>query len=318
MHIRSLLLALLTLTTARAELTDEQKKVPLEADTHDPKLAKIVILAGGVNNAPGQHEFFAGSALIMDWLKQNGPVWPVIAADGWPKDERIFDGARSVVVFAEGGPKTPFLEPARMERMRKLMAAGTGFVMLHQSVDIPEEQAPEVEKWIGGVWTKDIGSRGHWDMAFDQFPSHPITRGVKPFFVPFDGWLYNLHFAEHGVVPLFTGVVPDKSRSTPDAKEHNGRAETIGWAYERSDGGRSFAFTGCHMHKNWQLESQRRLVINGILWTAKLEVPESGAKVDLDPAELTKNLDNKPKPAPKPAAAKTATPVPDAPKPAAQ
>ena len=72
--------------------------------------------------------------------------------------------------------------------------------------------------------------------------------------------------------------VPDKSRTTPDARAHNGRAETIGWAYERPDGGRSFAFTGCDLHRNWQVESQRRLVVNGILWTAKLEVPEAGAR----------------------------------------
>ena len=203
-----------------------------------------------------------------------------------------------------------------MERMRKLDTAGRG---IRDAASIRgyslKEQALEVESWIGGVWTKDIGSRGHWDMSFDQPPSHSVTRGIKPFFVPFDGWLYNLHFAEHGVVPLFSGAVPDKSRSTPDAKEHNGRPEVIGWAYERPDGGRSFAFTGCDLHRNWQVESQRRMVTNGILWTAKLEVPESGAKVDLDPADLAKNLDDKPKPAPKAEAVKPAAPAEPAPKP---
>ena len=72
--------------------------------------------------------------------------------------------------------------------MRKPMAAGTGFVMLHQSVDIPEAQAPDVQAWLGGAWTKDIGCRGHWDMAFDQFPTHPTMRGVQPFAAP-AGWL---------------------------------------------------------------------------------------------------------------------------------
>ena len=303
MHLRPLLLAFLAITTARAELTEEQKRVPLEADAHDPKLAKIVLLAGGVSNKPGQHEYFAGCALMMDWLKQNGGVWPVMAANGWPQDESIFAGARTVVIYADGGAKLPFLDPARLALMRKLMAGGAGFVMLHQSVDVPEAQAPEVQAWLGGAWTKDIGCRGHWDMAFDQFPSHPTMRGVQSFAAPLDGWLYNLHFADHGVTPLLSGAVPDKSRTTPDAQAHTGRAETIGWAYERPDGGRSFAFTGCDLHRNWQVESQRRLVVNGILWTAKLEVPEAGAKVEFNPAELAKNLDDKPKPTPKPAVA---------------
>ena len=86
---------------------------------------------------------------------------------------------------------------------------------------------------------------------------------------------------------------PDQVRGTPDAKAHPGREEVLAWAFERADGGRSFGFTGAHFHRNWGDENFRRLVVNAILWTAKVEVPPNGAKVDLDPADLTKNLDAK-------------------------
>ena len=250
MKLQLLLAAILTVApiSLHAELTAEQRTVPLEVPPPDPALAKIVILAGVPSNHPGQHEYFAGCVLMAGWLKQNGGIWPVLAANGWPKDERIFEGARAVVCYADGGPKLPFLNPARLETMRALMARGTGFVMLHQSVDVPEAHAPDIQSWLGGVWTKDIGCRGHWDMEFSNFPAHPIMRGVQPFAAPLDGWLYNLHFAEHGVTPLLTGAVPDNSRTTADAKAHLGRAETIAWTYERPDGGRSFAFTGCDLH----------------------------------------------------------------------
>ena len=287
---------------ARADITDEQRRVPLEADSPDPKLAKIVLLAGSVSNKAGQHEYFAGCAMMSGWLKQTPGVWPVMAADGWPKDERIFDGARAVVVYADGGVKLPFLEPARWEKMKSLMGKGTGLVMLHQAVDVPEDRADEIKAWLGGAWTKDIGSRGHWDMSFADFPKHPATRGVKSFSAPHDGWLFNLHFAD-GATPLVSGQVPDKSRSTADAKAHNGRAETIGWAFERANGGRSFAFTGCDLHRNWQEEGQRRLVTNGILWAAKVEVPEGGAPVAFESGDLGKNLDAKPQAAAKAAPA---------------
>ena len=92
-------------TLARAELTDEQKKVPLEADTPDASLAKIVLLAGPVSNKPGQHEYFSGCAMLMKCLKQTPSVWPVMAAEGWPKNEAIFKGAKSVVIYMDGGPK---------------------------------------------------------------------------------------------------------------------------------------------------------------------------------------------------------------------
>jgi Trehalose utilisation len=294
--ILSTLFVLLLASAAWAELTEEQRGVPIEADTTDAKLAKIVLIAGTPSNKAGQHEYFAGCALMMDWLKQNPGVWPVLVADGWPRNDAILDGARAVVVFADGGPKLPFLEPGRMERIRGLMGKGTGVVMLHQAVDVPEDHAETLKQWLGGAWTKDIGCRGHWDMEFTAFPEHPITRGVKPFAAPLDGWLYNLHFAP-GAIPLVSGQVPDKMRTTADAKANAGRAETIGWAFERADGGRSFAFTGCDLHRNWQVESQRRLVTNGILWAAKIDVPADGANVAMATADLAKNLDAKPAPA---------------------
>jgi len=120
-----------------------------------------------------------------------------------------------------------------------------------------------------------------------------VARGVTPVAAPGDGWRYNMHFAEKGVVPLLVGAVPDKSRSTADAKKYPGRDEVIAWAYTRRDGGRGFSFTGADLHKSWEYPSQRTLVLNGILWSARLPVPEGGAKATFDPASLERNLDDK-------------------------
>lgn len=288
----------LALAATAAALTPEQQQVPLEAAPTDAKLAKIVLIAGSVSNKTGQHEYFAGCTLMQRWLKAETGVWPTMAAEGWPQDERIFEGARAVVIYSDGGAKTPFLTPERWGKLEKLMKSGTGLVMLHQSVEVPADKADVLRDWLGGVFQPDIGSRGHWDMEFSKFPTHPIMRGVTPFSAPLDGWLFNLHFAEKAT-PLLVGQVPDKNRTTDDAKAHAGRDEVIGWAYERLGGGRSFAFTGCDLHRNWGVESQRRFVINGILWAAGQEVPANGAKVPLDQADLSKWFDDKPKPAPK-------------------
>jgi len=294
-----LLLAVLTVLplVAFAELTEEQLRLPLEKESPDPKLTKIVLIAGAPSNKAGQHEYFAGCAMMMDWLKQTPGVWPVMVADGWPKNEAVLDGAKAVVVYADGGAKLSFLEPARWARIKQLMDKGTGLVMLHQAVEVPEAQAEELKSWLGAVWQKDIGSRGHWDMEFAEFPKHPINQGVTAFAAPFDGWLYNLHFAP-SATPLLSGQVPDKNRTTADAKAHAGRPEVVAWSFERPNGGRSFAFTGCDLHRNWSVESQRRFVTNGILWAAKVEVPANGAAVPFSPEVLTRNLDAKPLPKP--------------------
>jgi hypothetical protein len=53
------------------------------------------------------------------------------------------------------------------------------------------------------------------------------------------------------------------------------------------------------LHRNWQVESQRRFVTNGILWSAKLDVPATGAGVPFSPTALAANLDAKAAPKPK-------------------
>ncbi|MBX7212091.1 MAG: ThuA domain-containing protein [Verrucomicrobiaceae bacterium] len=277
----------------RSEQTAEQRNIPLEADTKDGTKVKIVLLAGSPSNKPGQHEYFAGCALMMEWLKAVPGVWPVLVADGWPRNEAILDGAKCVVSYMDGGAKMAFLDPARWARMKKLAAAGTGLVVLHQGVDCPDENAAEFRQWFGAVFQKDIGCRGHWDVKFDAIPDHPVNTGISPFDLTKDGWLYNLHFAPAGVTPLLAAMMPDKSRTTGDAKSHTGRAETVAWSYERPGGGRSFGFTGCDLHKNWDVDAQRKLVLHGILWAAGMSVPAGGVKSACTADDLMRNLDRK-------------------------
>jgi hypothetical protein len=292
----------------------DQSGVPLEVDAPDAKLTKIVLLAGGPSSKPMAHEYFAGCALLMDWLKQQPGVWPVMARD-WPKNEKVLEGAKCVVYFGDGGGKQPFVEPARWAQLSKMLDAGAGLVLLHQAVDFPKgADGEKIQGWLGGVFHGDIGCRGHWDMDLKPVGTHPVLRGVKPFAAPGDGWLYNLHFAakDKGFAPLIVGQVPDKSRSSADAKQHNGRDEVIGWAHQRAGGGRGFGFTGADLHKSWGYESQRKFVVNGILWSAGIEVPADGARTKFGEADLNQNLDKKAAPAPK--AATKAAPKKEAPK----
>lgn len=285
----------------KLELTAEQRQVPLEqlpAETDAAALkAKVVLLAGTPSNKPGQHEYFAGCALLRDWLLAAAPeaVSPVMVAGGWPQNEAVLSGARCVVIYMDGGDKLSFLSPQRWERMKTLADQGTGFVILHQAIDCPPDRAATFKDWFGAAFQGDIGCRGHWDVNFEQFPAHAVSRGMSAFPLLKDGWLYNLHFAGSGVTPLLQCAMPDSSRKTADAKAHSGRLETVAWAYERpgARGGRSFGFTGCDLHSNWAETNQRTLLLNGILWTCDLEVPTAGLKAETDAAALASRWDRK-------------------------
>ena len=124
---------------------------------------------------------------------------------------------------------------------------------------------------------------------------------------PKDGWLYNMHFAEKGVTPLLVGQVPDKARTTDDAKAHTGRNEVIALIFDEVISGFRVGFTGCDLHSGWGVESQRRFMVNAILWTAKLPLPEKGAPVPAcGEQELAMNWDRKALPLKKSAKAKPA------------
>ena len=272
----------------------DQSGVPLEKQPTDPKLTKIVLVAGRTSHGPGDHEFFAGSAILMKMLKQTPGVFPVMARDGWPKNPKTFDDAKSVVFYMDGGGGHPILDKGHKAVVQKLIDKKVGFVNLHYAVEYPKSQSEHVLSWLGGYYETGFSTNPHWVAKFATFPKHAITRGVKPFEIR-DEWYFNIRFAPESksVTPILVAAPPDEVRGTPDAKKHKGRKEVVAWTQERADGGRSFGFTGGHTHKNWGDESFRRLVVNSILWSAGVEVPEGGAKVEMDASELKRNLDRK-------------------------
>jgi type 1 glutamine amidotransferase len=294
MTVTGLVLAQLGAAVAAEPDPYDQSGVPLEKQPTDPKLAKIVLVAGHKSHGPGDHEFFAGCAILMKLLKQTPGVFPVMARDGWPKSPKTFKGARAVVFYMDGGGGHPIIQKGHREVVQKLMDAGVGFVNLHYAVEYPKNQSDHVLAWLGGYYETGFSTNPHWKADFSSLPKHPITRGVKPFQIQ-DEWYFNIRFAPESkkVVPILNAVPPDSTRGTAEAKKYAGRSEIVAWAFEREQGGRSFGFTGGHFHRNWGDENFRRLVVNAILWTARIDVPADGAEVKLDKADLNKNLDFK-------------------------
>jgi type 1 glutamine amidotransferase len=284
----------------------DQSKVPLEVDTKDPSLTKIVLIAGPRSHGPGEHEFFAGCALLMDLLKQTPGVFPVMCRDGWPKNPAIFDGAKSIVCFSDGGGGHPLVRDNHLQIIGEYMKNGVGLACLHYAVEPTKEKGQrEFLAWIGGAFEVNWSVNPHWDADFKDFPKHPAANGVVPFHLN-DEWYFHMRFVDgmKGVTPLLASIAPASTMERGDGTHSGnpdvrkavaaGTPQEMAWAYDRPDGiGRGFGFTGGHFHKNWGEPSFRKLVVNAILWTAHLDIPAAGAKCDLKPADLNKNLDDK-------------------------
>ena len=283
-----LFLASMLLPAHSAELP---KGLILEEQPKEAKQVKIVLVAGSNFFKAGEHEYIGGCGVLMDLLRQTPNVFPVLAVD-WPKKAETLANARAVVFFFDGGDKHALLKDDRLAQVQKLADAGAGLVHFHQVIDYPKDLGERARGWTGAAWEKGFSQRAHWISEFKSFPEHPIRRGLTPFKID-DGWLSKVRFVadKKGVTPLLRTVSPKAGKS--DA----GDDAIVSWAYERTNGGRSFTFTGGHLHQSFAEEGYRRFLVNGILWSAGLEIPTGGALVKLDAADLPRYLE--PRAAPK-------------------
>lgn len=247
---------------------------------------KIVLIAGRPSHGPGEHEFNAGTILLTYWLKKVKGIEPVMVRGGWPEDESVFEGAKAIVFYMDGGSGHPMIQTKeRMALMKRLMDKGVGLVCLHYAVEFPKgEVGDQLLEWLGGYYETGYSTNPINDSHMVTKMDHPITRGVKPFDAT-DEWYYKIRFRpdDKRVTPILVTMLP----------KANPKTETCAWATEREHGGRSFGFTGAHFHKNWGISDFRKLVLNAILWTAHVNVPKDGVQSEVNAEQLAANMDPK-------------------------
>jgi len=106
-----------------------------------------------------------------------------------------------------------------------------------------------------------------------------------------------------GVTPILTAIPPESTMNRHDGPHEgnpavreavkNREPQHMAWAMQRENGGRGFGWTGSHFHRNWGNDNFRKLMLNAILWTAKMEVPADGVQSEVSSEELRQNLDPK-------------------------
>jgi hypothetical protein len=293
------------------------------AVTLDAADRKLVMIAGPVSHPPLMHEFRAGSMLLQKRLEGVAGLRTTLVTNGWPTkmaggkrvdDNSVFDGADAIFIYSDGGINHLAVRPERLALLRGLMQKGVSLGCAHYAVEVvPDRGGAEWKEWIGGYYENAFSCNPIWEADFKQLPAHPITRGVKPFKTK-DEWYFNMRFRDGkaGVKDILVATPSDAVRDGPyvhppgpypHIQAAKGRPETMMWAVERPDGGRGFGFTGGHFHLNWQNNDQRRLMLNALVWLAKLDVPARGIdSAPVDDVEIMQNLDEKKQSTPKAAA----------------
>lgn len=220
---------------------------------------------------PGTHEFMLGVQFIEKLLgpfKGEIETTTVKADEPWPEGPALIDKADGIVLMVTQGARWMQTDPQRYAALQRFCARKGGLVALHWSIGATDAQ------FISGQLALLGGTRGGPQRKYTVCesdvhlvePAHAVLAGMKDFRIN-DEWYYRLDLHSPGpdFHPLFSVHLDDKD-------------ETVCWAWDRPDGGRSFGFVGLHIHKNWERIEYRRLVSQAILWSLKLPMPEGGLK----------------------------------------
>jgi type 1 glutamine amidotransferase len=235
---------------------------------------KVLLVASGPDgHPPATHEYAAGVDILAKCLKPvKGIEVTVAKADGvWKEGPELVGRADTVVLFLTEGAKWLSADEKRLAAFRQHAKGGGGLVVLHWAMGTRE--VGPIEPFVALFGACHGGPDRKYKVAETSVTvadaKHPITTGIKDFKVN-EEFYYRLKLpkGEHAVKPVLLAEI-------------DGNKEMVSWSWERPDGGRSFGFSGLHFHANWKREEYRRLVAQGVLWTAKQPIPEKGLAVEL-------------------------------------
>jgi type 1 glutamine amidotransferase len=248
--------------------------------------ARVLIVVGPSKHPPGSHEVAAGGRLMKHCI-ENMSNLPGIKADVvevWP-DKDLRDAANTVVFIGDTFPANRLPNaPQNLADLDAMMQRGCGIVCVHYATGLlGEDVTPEGDhpllRWMGGYFANR--SCKHHESFAKIFPTatitpaataHPTLRGWKEFTLHDEPYTNNFfgrgNIMAPNVTALATSMLPPE---TP-------KRETVAWCVERPDSGRGFSIVMPHFYKNWRVDDLRRFILNGIVWTTKLEVPAEGVQ----------------------------------------
>jgi type 1 glutamine amidotransferase len=244
----------------------------LAAGVHaQDKKTKILLVGKDRDHPYASHEYMVECTMLARCLQQTRGI-ETIVSNGWPTDPNQLKGVKAIVLYTNNGGNV-ILAPQVREQVRQMVKDGVGVTAIHWGTGANKITGEEYLHILGGWFTREIGATLNTTTTrlIQADPKHPICRGWKEYDLR-DEYYLNLRFlpAIHPVLKVHL-----------EGKDH-----TVGWTYERPDGGRSFGFVCGHFHANFAEEPFRQAIVNGILWTVRMEVPEGGAPVSVTAKDL--------------------------------
>jgi hypothetical protein len=201
----------------------------------------------------------------------------------WPEDRQRLQKVAAVVFSGDRFPPAEMPDRERiMGDLTSMMEHGCGLVCVHYATGLGADHvAPDgahpLLGWMGGYFATRCPhhqsiARIYAAATIEPTKAeHPVLRGWKSFTVNDEPYINN-YFGKDGpaknVTPLATSLLPPEKP----------QPEVVAWAVSRPDGGRGMGIVMPHFYKNWRVDDLRMCIMNGIVWSTKLDVPAEGVK----------------------------------------
>ena len=261
---------------------------PVQAQIGKEAAVHVLIVAGPSTHPPGTHEVAAGARLLEHCLNhaENVPGIQAKVVSKWPEDRQSLQRIATVVFTGDRFPAEEMPDRDRvMTDLTSMMDHGCGLVCIHYATGLAANHVAAdgdhpLLRWMGGYFATRCPHHQSIARIYSAATiaptklDHPVLRGWKSFTVHDEPYIKN-YFGPEGpavnVTPLATSQLPPESP----------QQEIVAWAVSRSDGGRGVGVVMPHFYKNWRVDDLRKLILNSIVWSAKLEVPTIGVNTTL-------------------------------------
>lgn len=246
---------------------------------------KILLVGAKPDHPWGSHMYRFETRVLASCLqKTEGVEAHVIAA--WPPAPNQLAGIKSIVFYSSPAGEVVLADQHR-DQFLEQMKQGVGFVAIHWGTGVGygkladrQDIRNQYQAVLGGWFRRppcDVATGVAQLTALEQ--GHPIMRGWEP-------WKIRDEF--------YLNPVLDKEAKPLLKVNFDGKDHVVGWTFHRKTGGRSLGITLGHFHDNFARDDFRRMLVNGILWSANVEIPETGAAVHVDPEQLKLPPEKKP------------------------
>jgi hypothetical protein len=256
---------------------------PWTAGAAGARAPQVVLVASSRARGGGLHEHHAVALLLERALRATGSTARAVIMD----EERArvpgaLSGARTVVLLGEEGEGHLLTDPGLRASVVQVLSRGGGLVLVHGSAAPPPSLERDLRAWAGGLaHAERTRPSVNWPAGFGVLPKHPILVGFAPFSID-DRWLpLRRGEGDKSLVALLQTDAPEYSRVD------GGGQQTMAWAYERPQGGRTFVYGGGHFLASYQSGEIGLLLARAILWTAGLDLPEASDRVRPSQARAT-------------------------------